>query len=96
MIKALSLLVAVSAVALAGSASAASMKVSVVGKDAATIHADIVRAAKSVCYESLRVDTLGPVGREMDACVADTVKAAEAQLAPVAQAATNQKLASSR
>ncbi len=67
--------------ALAGAAHAQSITVSLIGKDAQTIHRDIVRAAEHVCDESQAgsaalLDVMG-------SCVRDTVARAEAQVPAV-------------
>jgi hypothetical protein len=92
MIKYITLLAAASA--LGGPAAAQSLKVSLVGKDPATIHADITRAANIVCFRGER----SPLEvYAIRGCVADTVKAAEAEIpALAAKPATLEKVASTR
>jgi hypothetical protein len=92
MIKYITLLAAASA--LAGPAAAQSLKVSLVGKDPAAIHADITHAANIVCFR----DAQGPLEiYAMRECVADTVKAAEAGIpALAAKPAALEKVASAR
>jgi hypothetical protein len=93
MIKPVLFLAAISA--LAGSASAASLSVSVTGKAPAAIHAEIYKAANKVCRQELGTD---PLAYDlMASCVATAVKDAEAT--PVAKAAMNplpERLASAK
>jgi hypothetical protein len=70
--------IAAAVVVLAASAQAQTVTVKVAGKDAATLHRDIVRAAYQVCS-----DTIGatPLAHEMiPSCVHQSVVRAEAQL----------------
>jgi hypothetical protein len=92
MIKYITVLAAASA--LAGPAAAQSLKVSLVGKDPATIQADISRAANIVCFRGAR----GPLEvYSMRECVANTVKDAEARVpALAAKPAALEKVASTR
>lgn len=77
-------LAAVAAFAVAAPASAAEVRVSLTGKSAAQIDAEITKAARSVClretaFESLIQDAYGR-------CVRATVKTAQAKLANVQSA----------
>ena len=64
--------------AIAGSASAAEVRVSLVGKDPETIRADIEKAAHKAC----RADPGGQIGLDLDMkdCVAAAVAGAIAQI----------------
>ena len=63
--------------ALSGIAHAEGVKISLVGKDAAAIHAEIVQAAHTVCRNSF-ADHLA-ISTESE-CVADTIAKADAQV----------------
>ena len=92
MIKYITLLAAASA--LAGPAAAQSVKISLVGKDPATIHADITHAANIVCFKDAHSALEIYAMRE---CVADTVKATEAGIPALAmKPAALEKVASTR
>jgi hypothetical protein len=65
----------------AGAAHAASETVNLVGKDRATIHADIKRAAKRVC--AAEIDASAFYYDRLNACIHDTVVATEARIADV-------------
>ena len=76
MIRLVTLLSVVAAVA--GPAAAADIHVSLIGKDAKAIHADIVAAANVVCTEELAKEMPHPVAPmvyAMNACVEETVQA---------------------
>jgi hypothetical protein len=80
--------VAAAALAIAGAAQAQSITVRLAGKDANTIHRDIVRAAYQVCSDEVGATPLAHL--VVPGCVHETVAKAEAQLgkATVASAAT--------
>ncbi|HZZ36988.1 MAG TPA: hypothetical protein VFE03_14795 [Caulobacteraceae bacterium] len=78
----------------AGAAHAASETVSLVGKDRATIHADIKRAAKRVC--AAEIDASAFYYDVLNACIHDTVIATEAKVADVLAKAEPAKPASAR
>jgi hypothetical protein len=63
--------------ALSGIAHAEGVKISLVGKDAKTIHAEIVKAAYEVCRD-VGSDTIA-VSAHAD-CVSDTIEKADADL----------------
>ncbi len=75
---------AVAAFAFAGSASAHEVRVSLPGKTAAQIDAEISQAARSVCMRETAFETL--VQNAYGRCVKATVKVAQAKLATVQQA----------
>jgi hypothetical protein len=69
---------ALAALALASSANAQEVRVSLAGKSPAQIHSDIVSAARNVCHKATATESL-----MLDAysrCMSGTVKAAVAQL----------------
>jgi hypothetical protein len=65
--------------ALAGTASAAEIRVSLVGKDAATISAEIHAAAKTVCKREY-LDARLSQPYELAACIRQATEDAEAQV----------------
>ena len=79
------LLLSAAALAAAGSAEAGDVRVSLVGKDAAAIHADIRKAARQACWDEIAGSfVLYPMLGE---CIAKAVADAEARLpAAMAQA----------
>ena len=70
--------------ALAGPAAAADIHVSLAGKDAQTIHTEIVAAANTVCASELtsQIKVIVPMIYEMNACVEETVQATYAKMSP--------------
>ncbi len=69
--------------AIAGPACASELKVSLVGKDAATIKSDITTAAKAVCAKDILLEghmSLSPMVSEVNACVEQTIKATYAKI----------------
>jgi hypothetical protein len=71
--------------ALATSASAAEVRVSLVGKDEATLKADILQAAQTVCADDDR--TLASMYYER-MCIADTVRDTESKIEALKSAST--------
>ncbi len=78
MIRTLSTLIALTLIA--GSASAAEVKVSLVGKDAQTIRADIRKAAVSVCKAAYRDESTLDAFHDLAPCVDQAVDSAEAKV----------------
>lgn len=78
MIKAIA--VAVAALSFAGAAQAQSITVHVAGSDTATVHRQVVAAARTVCNEQFFSAPLAYY--VVPACVRDTVIATEARLRP--------------
>jgi hypothetical protein len=68
--------------AISGVAHAESVKISLVGKDAATIHAEIVKAAHLVCT-NVSADSIAITAQSE--CVADTIAKANADLRGLAR-----------
>jgi hypothetical protein len=83
MIKTFAILTAT--VALATSASAAEVRLSIVGKDEATLKADILQAAQTVCAEEDR--TLAGMYYER-MCISQTVKDTESKIEALRSAST--------
>ena len=75
MIRTLTILSAIAAVA--GPAAAAEIKINIVGKDAVTVQAEIVKAAKSICREAMVSTPISMFG----ACVNVVADDAMAQFA---------------
>lgn len=80
----IAVLTAAAVVAFAAPASATEIRVSLSGKSAAQIDADVARAARTVCLKATAGETL--VGDAYSRCFRATLKTAQAQLAQ-AQAA---------
>jgi hypothetical protein len=70
---------AVAVLALSGVAHAEGVRVTVTGKSAATLRADIEHAARTVCTASLDADVRGAY-EDLGACVDSAVGAAYAQI----------------
>jgi hypothetical protein len=68
--------------ALSGIAHAEGVKISLVGKDAVAIHAEIVKAAHTVCT-NVSADSIALTGQSE--CVADTIAKTEADLRGVSE-----------
>jgi hypothetical protein len=66
--------------ALAGSASAAEITVGLTGKDAAAVHADIRKAAQSVCVEDFKSAKVEI--QDINSCITLATDDAEAQAKP--------------
>ena len=79
MIRTLTLAAAIALLGAAVPASAQEIHVKVAGKDAATLHHDIVQAARKVCQAELADSVLA--FDLQDSCIRHSVKAAEATLA---------------
>ncbi|WP_309643665.1 hypothetical protein [Phenylobacterium sp.] len=75
----IALLTAAAAITFAAPASAAEIRVSLVGKSAAQIDADLTRAARTVCMRATFGETL--VTDAYGRCVRATLKTAQAKLA---------------
>jgi len=78
-------LFAAAALTFAGAAHADGVHISIDGKDASTVHAEIIKAAQKVCRESPDVATDFIVGSQAN-CVSDTVEKADAEFRAVHQA----------
>jgi hypothetical protein len=91
MIKTIAILAA--AVAIATPAAAAEVRVSFVGKDDATLKAEVTRAAQAVCKDTEHGFLATYFERQ---CIIDTIKETEAKIAvaKTAMASTPEKLAS--
>lgn len=74
--------------ALATTAQAAEAKLSLAGKDAATVHAEIVHAARKVCGVAYRGDSLSSY--LIPSCVQDTVDVTVAKVGDANLVAFNQ------
>lgn len=72
------ILIAASAAALATTASAAEVTVSLVGKDQKTIRADVFKAAQEVCRQVFLHESAAPY--EVGACVQDSSAKAMAEV----------------
>lgn len=72
---------ALAALAVAAPATAAEVRVSLAGKSAAQIDADITKAARAVCLRETAFETL--IQDAYGRCVKATVKTAQAKLAQV-------------
>ncbi len=75
----IAVLTAVAAIAFAAPASAAQVRVSLVGKSAAQIDADLTRAARTVCMRETYGESL--ITNAYGRCVRATLKTAQAKLA---------------
>jgi hypothetical protein len=93
MTKAFISLLALAAVA-SPAAAADGIRVNLVGKSSATIHADIARAALKVCFDQFSGSPLASY--YIKSCRRDAVHEAEAALAVNVQQASAGKLASAR
>ncbi|WP_332769873.1 hypothetical protein [Phenylobacterium sp.] len=75
----IAVLTAAAAIAFAAPASAAEVRVSLVGKSAAQIDADLTRAARTVCMRETYGESL--IANAYGRCVRATLKTAQAKLA---------------
>lgn len=84
-------LAAIAAAACAGSAAAAEVRVSLAGKSAKQIHAEILKAANTVCAAETRNESLGVY--LYPACVRTSVRAAVAKASTPGLIAYSQTIA---
>ena len=78
MIRTIALAVSALALTVAAPASAAEMRIKVAGKSAAEVHAEIVKAASSVCWRDVRGETLS--GYLYPACIRASVNDAVSKI----------------